>query len=803
MEMKIEKVLSRGEGKDAQVLLVLVSVLGPAPPDDDVWVGMSMTAPRSVSAQGRTEWVESARPLTWDELDRLDTDRKPDTTPFGLDMGEDRRYWLARFDFTDHPNLLGWWSQWAQAQDGPAREKLNVTAWRSYVKRAPNSNGTETETFEPMPGPVTEPFTFSDVVVQPLFELGVLFVHGIGNHHVRETLVRWAEPIVRIWRERGFAIEAKSDDVQPADRQRVSRWALSHQLRNRTPIDGISQVVEEFAPPPDQSDDPLAPVKNLAPLTRPTGSTTVTSCAAIKTEETRFADLAPGMPSSALLRVSTVDASAVLRESHVLFAEAYWSRESFPPTWSELRHWLTTAIPIAVWARQERLFLTRPAEIRRFAKAALHTRHRFELFRVAVSAALWAVQIVTLPAAYTIGAVAAQIVLGLISVVAILPIPWLQRGIRAVVATLLGTLGQSFALQNSPIRRAAIVSAVTKELNWLSDKCHRVVVLSHSQGAEVIRRVCLEARREKVVRWYSFGAGIVPLNMLHPRSLARNDSKTLIFVNRLMLAIAATLLIVLALDMVPGLRVGTRALVAQGLQGVSWVAYAWMYVVGLAAIAVLALAMPPSITLKMRASFLPRWRDYFASEDPVPGGSFIDRFTKKLEQFKPEQRRIFNTRFGPLDHTSYFYNMEEFVAPIAMDLLHLLGAGGDKAREQGALDKAARRRDLRTWWNMMFSVLGLVACVAVGLWVAFGSAHRGAIWAEQARAAWSQDAGLWKGMELLWSSGVFGLVISDLWLPLVILLVLAAWWWLNQWISGRSEKALIQDLAAAARQPRP
>ena len=38
--LKIEKVVSRGAGADAQVLLVLVSIPGPAAPEDDVWVAI-------------------------------------------------------------------------------------------------------------------------------------------------------------------------------------------------------------------------------------------------------------------------------------------------------------------------------------------------------------------------------------------------------------------------------------------------------------------------------------------------------------------------------------------------------------------------------------------------------------------------------------------------------------------------------------------------------------------------------------------------------------------------------------------
>ena len=207
-------------------------------------------------------------------------------------------------------------------------------------------------------------------------------------------------------------------------------------------------------------------------------------------------------------------------------------------------------------------------------------------------------------------------------------------------------------------------------------------------------------------------------------------------------------------------------------------------------------------TMKMRPSLLRKMTDYFASEDPVPAGSFMDRF-REVKQFTSDQYRIFNTRTAVLDHTSYWQNVEQFVAPIAIDLLHLLGMGGHEAQEKAAIDRASRRRDIRTWWNMMVWVPALAVCVVSVLLTAFGPAHRGAIWAEEAGVAWSQGSGILKRLPPFWSGGFFGQIITDLWLPLVILPMLAAWWAVNEWLRRRSEKALIKDLAAAARSPLP
>jgi len=318
----------------------------------------------------------------------------------------------------------------------------------------------------------------------------------------------------------------------------------------------------------------------------------------------------------------------------------------------------------------------------------------------------------------------------------------------------------------------------------------------------VTRRVFLDSRRDNLAHWYTFGAGMTPLNMLHPRSLAKASSTWVVRANKVLLYTAATLLAALALDLIPGLHIGTWDLLAHAVRDVNWRTLVPGLMLFVSAVGLLARHNGPPLTLKMRASTLEKWSDFFGSEDPVPGGSFINRFGQ-LRKFRPSQHRIFNTRVAVLDHNRYWTNIEQFVAPIAMDLLHLMGAGGDKAREQGALDEAARRRDLRTWWNMVISVTALVACAISALWTAFGPAHRGVIWAEQARLAWSQGSGVLKRLPPFWHDGFVGTLLSDLWLPCLIVLGLAGWWGVMTWLGIRSRKALVRDLAAAARRSAP
>ena len=56
--LQIHKVLSRGAGAEAQVLLVLLSAPVPMATDEDIWVGIGITEPKSIFEIGRASCRE-------------------------------------------------------------------------------------------------------------------------------------------------------------------------------------------------------------------------------------------------------------------------------------------------------------------------------------------------------------------------------------------------------------------------------------------------------------------------------------------------------------------------------------------------------------------------------------------------------------------------------------------------------------------------------------------------------------------------------------------------------------------------
>ena len=69
----------------------------------------------------------------------------------------------------------------------------------------------------------------------------------------------------------------------------------------------------------------------------------------------------------------------------------------------------------------------------------------------------------------------------MLGLLAIVQIPLLRRIIGWLIDLLMGTIGQSYSLKNSAIRRSAVVQAAVRDLEWMTLKCRRI-----SAGLKVI-----------------------------------------------------------------------------------------------------------------------------------------------------------------------------------------------------------------------------------------------------------------------------------------------------------------------------
>lgn len=165
-------------------------------------------------------------------------------------------------------------------------------------------------------------------------------------------------------------------------------------------------------------------------------------------------------PAEAAVRISTDE-----HEELWLLSEGWWA-DTFPaPSYRELVSWGVRAVPWAVAVHIAQRYWQKAAGRsgpRRFLPIAL------AVLQLLLALALAPVFIVVL---------ALTLVLGL------LPIPQLRSLILSVQSALTGTVGDSLAFVESPVRAALIRTRILESLERLTVQCRHTVIIAHSQGA--------------------------------------------------------------------------------------------------------------------------------------------------------------------------------------------------------------------------------------------------------------------------------------------------------------------------------
>jgi hypothetical protein len=288
----------------------------------------------------------------------------------------------------------------------------------------------------------------------------------------------------------------------------------------------------------------------------------------------------------------------------------------------------------------------------------------------------------------------------------------------------LSYIGDSYALLEDQAAAAAMAARVERDLGWLERQVGDapLVVVAHSQGAEVTRRV-LARRMTPVAAFVTFGSGIVKLDA----------------VDRLRKSLGRSLLAF-------GIRIVSAGALVLAVAGIAAQWSPWL-VAGLVVVAfgavTLARALMRSVVgagydesrLGVGPQQVARWIDLFATSDPVSEG--------QLPLRQPGlSAEIVNRRLLFTDHTSYWQNVEAFRAAVALEIARV--AGWRKAMDQpkNVID-AARSRAGRVWW--LVGARWLVVAGAAAGWVALG---RGAL--AGALLAAAAIAGL-LAVERLWS----------------------------------------------------
>jgi hypothetical protein len=379
---------------------------------------------------------------------------------------------------------------------------------------------------------------------------------------------------------------------------------------------------------------------------------------------------------------------ARIGETTLLMAESCWA-ESFPtPTFGEVAKWALLALPWTLAtqfaSRFEPAMGDEGAVLRNYPRFALDT--------------------VTYVLAYLLGA-CVQLCVAVLLLLALLPIPKLRDLLLRLQMEIAGIIGDSYVFLDSPIRSGAILSKARRDLQWLADRCERVAIVAHSQGAAVAHRLIERLEKEKIQPlldkidvYFSFGSGLRKLHDLQQAFAAgglRLLSGFLVMVS--VLIVTAAVPLILRTTGRPNPLVGFVVLLA---------GYAFCAI--LIFLAVKAFDDRDSLLLE---SFRParegespkiRWVDRFATADPVSSGPLTAGRAGVIDSRPVRNRGAFWS-----DHTTYWQNRDEFL-PMLVSHLRIPVEFGRRRRP---LRVAVERRRWRVGWLSFFRFLGVASLI--------------------------------------------------------------------------------------------
>ncbi|MEL6868537.1 MAG: hypothetical protein AAFO81_01925 [Pseudomonadota bacterium] len=799
----IEKVLVRDDIDQPQAILI-VGTTSVDTEAGDIWVhlGDEAFAPEEQSSKDRICELASiigADPNSSAQVSDLYRDcnaTESDNTRsfYGIECEAGRSIWVADIYVSDHrrwtrfndvsTDIEAVWRSTVMAAD--AGNPLVVTAWQQpcSTDSAPLDDDGSAPRAKPQQKAahqVAKPIRRSDIEIAHKFAVGILFIHGIGNHKVRDTLTKFGEPIAAFWdqilRRKTHRSKAMMSGAQ---RKTLKAIAMDGFLRQREDRDGIRSVVDDFDIPSDtnQQGSVFADSESID-----------LACGAMRIEDSFFPATGGDVPVASSVRLAGVGPDGKAHEAHVLMAESYWSDKTVYPSASELFEWINKALPSILFlyacaTLRPELHAIRSG-VRRIFGSSSHSQVAFD--RKNRSRMLPIAATIKLPVDITIAlvrlvllsllipaAIIAQSFLNALAFISLIPNEAIKKASRSLIDVMMGTVGQSYALKTSPLRRNAIISKATKDLDWLRNQCSELVVVSHSQGAEVARLLLRSQAWTEVKRWFSLGSGIKPLSLLEPERTPSSSER--LFKQIFTLLLVATILSALAWLFMPMLT-DTRA----DFRWQLW--YGWSKTLILSSLFVMLFVVPKleggaNYGFKFNPNIAGNWTDFFASHDPVPAGSLQRTPAEGIEESlwtKKRKDRLFrevcvdNYRSVVRDHTTYFKNTEQFVGPVATDVMDMLGFKASETERNDAFFSASRRRHVIVYAFMLLHKLlfAVTAIYAVSVFVAFGGD-----WSAQIAAAWQQSDSTLASVQSLWADRFFHAIGAPL-LPLALSVMVA------------------------------
>lgn len=517
------------------------------------------------------------------------------------------------------------------------------------------------------------------------YPLGVLFVHGIGEQPVGDTLKSVVDPLVNsldLWIHGAVRCRAMALGTEKAEAW-AARMPATHLMAH-----------EQARQMPDAAE--LVFDRLLAPQKQDVESATVWSGSALLADGCMPHGTAQDGPPHAVLQLHTTDQAYQVTEGSALLAESWWARSFVPPTPRALMGWTFKVLPLAVGMHVG-------DNVRRHTGAAVRAgTHGARRLGHGLLAVAWlAALAVAVPLALPL-----QCVLTLSVLLGMIPLRFVQDAMRALQSALVGSLGDSFLLVSSPVSRAMIVAQCKRDLAWLAQRCGQVFVVAHSQGCAVSYLAMCESLPDEVTEITWIGSGLRKLEVL--RALQRDN-------------VAA----------IGGWLTATLPFVGYGLmeqlvnQRWTWedtpyhmlitllVGLAYLMGIGILVWATRGGAAP--LRLRLWNDRGVRLTELHASHDPVPHGPLFDEDSANAPLIRSHALR--NNASVLADHTSYWRNIEELVLPLAWRIAAAAGVpvSGLLAHDAQWHESGVKRRHLRVMALMLLRVTWFAGCVAL-LW---------------------------------------------------------------------------------------
>jgi hypothetical protein len=407
------------------------------------------------------------------------------------------------------------------------------------------------------------------------------------------------------------------------------------------------------------------------------------------------------------------------RDAHWMLAESSWADLFTPPRFLGIAQWIWK-VSTCLLVLQFVIPMRRHWHRARRADKPWHRR---------AADGVVAVSYVVPMAVAAMASVLLSLVLLALAMAEKLPIPRIDQAVRWVAVKLSAVLGDSYMLAHCPVQFAAMQTQVARDLRWLQDRCEKVAVVAHSQGAAIAHQVLKDGGSSpgSLQAFVTLGQGITKLHLLQ-----RMDWDTQVH----RAAWWSRLLV-------------TGGLSLAGLSVLGLLAHRWMSAVFVTKLFTLPLSVSLpfvgfmlitiGVVVAMHALCgdleqdlaLPAagfsWTDYYASADPVSNGPLAPSLPQAPVQARGGRasarllptacNQVYNSASILFDHNRYLRNQDQLLSRILNDLAAAAYADGpvrpEIVRDCDLIEVGQRRHRLVLW---LIGARLLATALAVGLW---------------------------------------------------------------------------------------